>query len=1804
MEKTSFLTGVSKKAGFAAVCALLVLSGLQLGAMPQSTGQPGKAREVATATAPPPASQTMPTAEAAQQALDAAPLHFEPNVGQAAPDVRFIARGHDFSVALMDDGLAISLAPATDAAGGDSVAGPAQSFDLRFVGASPLATLAGEVLLPATTNYMQGAQRDWRSGVANYGKVRMTGLYPGIDAVFYAGQTGGLEFDYLVAPHADASQIRLAPAGASGFGLSPDGTLDIHLGGTSFHVAAPHLFQDGPAGRQTVDGAYAVQGSEVALRIGDYDPSRPLVIDPALRYAALYGGSGDDKIFDIAADAAGNVYVVGETAALYTGGGQLAGPAPTPPFLNAGNAHAGPAARSDAFVAKFTHDAAGTPTLAWRTYMGGASSDDYGRGICINAQGKIIVDGFTSSGDFPTMAPFVGGQSAYGGGADDGFVVRMEPTGAVTASSFIGGSGDDRVFFLKCSDDPVQGGFYLGGSTASSAGTMFPTDPNRPGTSAIQSNIAGTPGDVDGFVMWATFGPIKWATYLGSSVSTDYITGMAFSGSDAYLTGVTFSTGFPGTLGAAIPAQTASPIQPSFGGLGDDFVAKISNPTTGNAGLALRWSTYFGGSDQEVIGSPSLVHEHPVIAVAANGDPILFGTTLSDTYTENFQTTSNAMLREWPGGTSTGNMFLARMQASGAALVTSTYLGGIGNNGDRIRGSINVDAAGNVWLTGWITTSPWVKAVGQVGSLVSCPGDPDCGLSLLPLPNVKFNNGQTTLVRGATAGRLNAAYLDDGSGTVTPGDKRLIGFAITNTLGFGSGYAPVCGADADCGNPLTAPADSVYLTGGDAVWSLGDAVYEGGAGVTSVVSGLKRVAPFVRAGPSNDAFDQPYQGGGDAFVAEFDPSASQILFATYLGAGGDDRAYAATLAPGGALYLVGASTSTVVRATTATTAGFPFNQGAWQAGAGLRSVLDGTTTAGSSVVGSVLAAFTPADVGKAISGGSIPAGAYITALGPPANSVTISSGLVGTTASSVTLNIGVPGSLDGLLARLDTAGAADFTLPLATVCTGQPMTLSSTASEPGATPSTYTWSASAGGPTFTTTGSFTPAAPQLKFSTAATTITVTLEVAFSNGAMSFMRRTLDVASTGTNSAGKACDAALSIDQALTPLCVNQPTDFLASVSSNFWDGAAPTTWAWTFPDGTPASSSAQNPAGVKFTPPTFPKTETVSLTATYPNAGAITKTASVVVRNSLTNYQGKACDNALAISQAPTPLCQNEPADFMATIDTNFWDGSAPTTWAWTFPDGAPATSSAQNPSAVRFAPAAPPKTEAVSLTATYPTAGAFTKTANVVVRSTLTDYQNKACAPANTATLAGPVTVCQGETVSLAATLGGSGGTFWAPLAAANQWAFTFEAGQTQTVGTSPSATSASASHTYNTLGNPTPSLTVTYGDIAASTVTVPGPAMNIVATGMNWNSQQCGIPGSAHITSPPMVCPASSAALFTGTANYFVPAIGYAWNFGDPASGAANTGTGASAAHKFSNAGHFVVAFTAYFPGGGSDTTTQSFVACAAPSIRFSLPASTAAWGSPVAFNGEVLSSDSPVVSWSWTFGDGGSGQGVSLAHTFPRPGQYTVNLQATDGNGLVGTFGATITVGGAPAAAVNAHGANSPPIPRNAPAAAPAPAAPDTSGNIVGAGTPTAGDPQTQVPAPSRSREPVGVHYTLAAGGMVRFDAPTSGGGFVWDFGDNSPVSQYGGPTHQYAAGTYTVTLTYRDDTGATQTAVASLTVAPSASAPNFGAGTNLSPAAPATSASMPLAVWIGVAGLGVLLVVAGALLVALLRRPGPA
>jgi hypothetical protein len=244
-------------------------------------------------------------------------LSFEANQGQTDPQVRFLSRGSGYALFLTPTEAVLTLQklstpPSAPAAPPLAVTGDV--LTMRLVGANPNPAVAGLDRQEGTSNYLIGNNpNQWHTGIANFGRVEYTQVYPGIDLAYYGNQRQ-LEYDFQVSAGADPGVIRLSFQGAESVSLDAAGELVLHAAGSDVVEHAPVLYQETTAGRQAVAGSYVLEGpGGVGFQVGAYDRRLPLIIDPVLSYSTYLGGNNTHNGLGIAVDGAGSAFVTGWT---------------------------------------------------------------------------------------------------------------------------------------------------------------------------------------------------------------------------------------------------------------------------------------------------------------------------------------------------------------------------------------------------------------------------------------------------------------------------------------------------------------------------------------------------------------------------------------------------------------------------------------------------------------------------------------------------------------------------------------------------------------------------------------------------------------------------------------------------------------------------------------------------------------------------------------------------------------------------------------------------------------------------------------------------------------------------------------------------------------------------------------------------------------------------------------------------------------------------------------------------------------------------------------------------------------------------------------------------------------------------------------------------------------------------------------------------------------------------------------------------------------------------------------------------
>jgi uncharacterized protein (TIGR03437 family) len=655
------------------------------------------------------------------------PLAFEPNRGQTDAQVQFVARGAGYTIFL-------GSASATFALQSGSQAGVSTVIRMDLLGANPKTLMEAQDRLPGTSNYLMGStQSKWPTNLPTYAKARSRNAYPGIDLVYY-GTQGQLEYDFVLAPKADPTKIRLKFAGATPV-VEWSGDLILSLTAESAPVRfhKPVVYQEIDGIRHIVNGRFTLASApgEVGFEVAAYDRSRGLVIDPTLIYASYLGGSSQaSPIYGMTINASGQIYVTGVTNALdfKTTPGVVQGNCPASP---ASNTKCGPSSFSAAFVSKIAADG---QSLIYSTYLGGGGSgpgvggppvsdggsgSDSGTGIAVDAQDNAWIVGNTNSNNFPVTpdayslycepesqsfnfttlqnvgefsgcARFGGGEYNYSGSYSL-FVVKLNPKGtSILYGTFLGGTqgeGQGQIAVDAAGHIIITAAAYTAsvGAPTASGQYVYPSTAN-----AFQS----VPQPNQWAAVVTEFAPdghsLVYSSFLASPGGNTFAGALAVGAGKIFLGGFTQSPQLPTTAGALSKTCLGnSPTQCPNNG----YVAEFDPSKSGPASLI--FSTYLNGKHSSAFGvgqSTSMVN---VLAADAAGNVYAGG---SNKYPD-FPTTPGALQTTCPTGNFDfcGTGFVTKLSPTGA-LVWSTFYGSPSASGQYGVSAIALDAANDVYI--------------------------------------------------------------------------------------------------------------------------------------------------------------------------------------------------------------------------------------------------------------------------------------------------------------------------------------------------------------------------------------------------------------------------------------------------------------------------------------------------------------------------------------------------------------------------------------------------------------------------------------------------------------------------------------------------------------------------------------------------------------------------------------------------------------------------------------------------------------------------------------------------------------------------------------------------------------------------------------------------------------------------------------------------------------------------------------------------------------------------------------------------
>ena len=399
------------------------------------------------------------------------PLIFEQNQGQFNSKIEFLSRGKGYNI-ILGEKTVIELFKYKQIFSNNDIyqnIGENElkltsyvNIQLQILGANQSANIVAENKVETKTNYIVGSEINWKTDIPNYSHIRYEEILKNIDVVYY-GNNGRLEYDFILKPHADTKDILLSFGGADNLEVNQKGQLIIGLGKNEIIQKKPIAYQINAKGiKHFIDVSYKITNDQVGFKIGKYDSSKELIIDPVLEYARYYGGSKNEYVVALDVDSSDNIYMIGHSASpnLATSGAfqeinksplrkEIATYSICPdctdqPIVGSQveRFHILPPSTSSVFVTKFSADGS---TVLWNTYFSHPDAKPLSLGVnsaAVSSNGEVAF-GITS--EAPDGLPLVNPTQIFSNTQSNVYIAKLNSSGNGLVFSTYLSVGTDAV---------------------------------------------------------------------------------------------------------------------------------------------------------------------------------------------------------------------------------------------------------------------------------------------------------------------------------------------------------------------------------------------------------------------------------------------------------------------------------------------------------------------------------------------------------------------------------------------------------------------------------------------------------------------------------------------------------------------------------------------------------------------------------------------------------------------------------------------------------------------------------------------------------------------------------------------------------------------------------------------------------------------------------------------------------------------------------------------------------------------------------------------------------------------------------------------------------------------------------------------------------------------------------------------------------------------------------------------------------------------------------------------------------------
>ena len=505
-------------------------------------------------------------------------LHFIKNKGQWNSSVLYRAPFGTGSVYLENNGFTYSQVSAEDVDRAHNQAGNADHEDIvhghawkaHFVGSNASPKLIESGVRKEYHNYFIGNDPSkWTSHVPLFDHVSYNELYNGIDLDVYSIE-GNFKYDFVVAPNADPSLIKIKYTGLNGLELRNGNLISITSIGEYVEMA-PFVYQIIEGEKKQIVCNFTLTNEVVGFEFPNgFDSKFSLIIDPVLVGATLSGSEFMNFGHSATYDSDGNIYTGARCFGEYpvTVGAFQTG-------FGGGEWEIG--------ISKLTPNAS---ALIYCTYLGG-NGGDLVHSMFVSETRELYILGTTTSSDYPTTAGAFDLIGPEGEDDPDMVVTHLTENGdALVGSTFVGGSGfDGRNTLTSGVGDEFRGEIIVDADgdcfiSSCSSSSDFPTT-----VGAYQTTYGGGLHDAVIFSLSSNLSTMNWSTYLGGPLGEVGFGLKLDAEGNLFVSGMC-SNEFISATGYQTTYQ---------GGILDAFCVKFIDN-----GSSIEYSTYFGTTAKDL----------------------------------------------------------------------------------------------------------------------------------------------------------------------------------------------------------------------------------------------------------------------------------------------------------------------------------------------------------------------------------------------------------------------------------------------------------------------------------------------------------------------------------------------------------------------------------------------------------------------------------------------------------------------------------------------------------------------------------------------------------------------------------------------------------------------------------------------------------------------------------------------------------------------------------------------------------------------------------------------------------------------------------------------------------------------------------------------------------------------------------------------------------------------------------------------------------------------------------------------------